>query len=125
MNKCHSFRGSFVCEAFLQVEILPGHCDCFPTTRVLVHSTYRMIQTAFTRHFVCLSLSSRNAAYERSYSRSEKQTNKQTNTADIPITFNYIRRERPSFQYLYIRAVTTTWQASIIFFQYTRRVTAD
>jgi len=33
--------------------------------------------------------------------------------------------KRPSSQYLHIRAVTTTWQASIIFVQYTRRVTAD
>jgi len=55
MNNCHSFHGSFVCEAFLHVEILPGQYERFPTTRVLVHSAYRMIQTALTRHFVCLS----------------------------------------------------------------------
>jgi hypothetical protein len=87
MNNYQSVRGLFACEAFLHVEILPGHCDCFPTTRVLVHSTYRMIQTAFTRHFVCLSLSSTNAASECSDSRFEKQKN----TADVPITFKYIR----------------------------------
>ena len=86
MNNFHNFRGLSVCEAFVHVAILPGHCDRFPTIRVLLQSTYQMIQTAFTRHFVCLSLSSRNAASERSDSRFEKQTN----TADIPITFNNI-----------------------------------
>jgi hypothetical protein len=69
MNSCHSYRGSFVCEAFLDVEILPGHCDRFPTTRVLVHSTCRMIHITLTHHFVCLSLSSRNAASDRTDSR--------------------------------------------------------
>jgi len=82
MNNGHSFRGSFVCVAFLHVEILPGHCDRFPTTRVLVHGLPSHVPLS-----VCLSLSSRSAASERSDSRFEEQTN----TADIAITFSYIR----------------------------------
>jgi hypothetical protein len=35
---------------------LPGNCDVVPTTRVLVHSTYRMTKWPHTNNsFVCLS----------------------------------------------------------------------
>jgi hypothetical protein len=120
MNNCHCFHGSFVCEAFLHVEILPGHCDHFPTTRVLVQSTYRMIQTVFTRHFVYLYLVEMRRLNAATPGLRIKQT--------LPI---YLSRsttfaeKRPSGQYLHIRAVTAMWQVSITFVQYTRRVTAD
>ena len=108
------------CEAFLDVEILPDHCDRFPTTRVRVHSTYRMIHTNLTRHFVYLYL----VEMRRLTVATPDLRSKQTLSIYLSRSATFAEK-RPSGQYLHNRAVATMWQPSIIFVQYTGRVTAD